>query len=61
MEIITKTISFILLITLIVTPSFIIIKLNKMNVKYNFILYLISAIIITFALTFFFFVVVQLL
>lgn len=54
MENITTTISFILLIALIVSPLFIIYKLNKMNVKYNFILYLISAIIITSTLTFFF-------
>jgi len=51
MEIICTTISFILLIALIVSPLFLIKKLNKLNVKYNFIVYLISAIIITSVLT----------
>ena len=51
MEIICITISFILLIALIVSPLFLIKKLNKLNVKYNFIVYLISAIIITSILT----------
>ena len=51
MQIITTTISFILLIALIVSPLFLIKKLNKLNVKYNFIAYLISAIIITSVLT----------
>ncbi|QBN17356.1 hypothetical protein [Flavobacterium nackdongense] len=47
MQIITTTISFFLLIGLIVSPSFIIYKLNKLNVKNNFIFYLIFGIIIT--------------
>ena len=51
MEIITTTISFILLIVLIVSPLFLINKLNRLNVKYNFIVYLISAILITSILT----------
>lgn len=51
MEIITTTISFILLVALIVFPSFIIYKLNKLNVKNIFIFYLISGIIITSILT----------
>jgi len=51
MEIITITISFILLIALIVSPLFLVNKLNRLNVKYNFIVYLISAIIITSVLT----------
>ncbi|MDD5149078.1 MAG: hypothetical protein PHC28_01165 [Flavobacterium sp.] len=54
MQIITTSISFILLIGLIVSPSFIIYKLNQLNVKYNFILYIISAILITSILTLFF-------
>jgi hypothetical protein len=54
MQIITTTISFILLIVLIVLPLFLINKLNKLKVKYNFILYLISATIITSILTLFF-------
>jgi len=51
MEIITTTISFILLIALIVSPLFLINKLNRLNVKYNFIVYLISAVLITSVLT----------
>jgi hypothetical protein len=51
MEIITTTISFIFLIALIVSPLFLINKLNRMNMKYNFIVYLISAILITSILT----------
>ena len=54
MQIITTTFSFILLIALIVSPLFLINKLNKLKVKYNFILYLISATIITSILTLFF-------
>jgi len=54
MEIITQIISFILLIILIVSPSFIIYKLNKLNVRYNFILYLISVIFTTSVLILFF-------
>ena len=54
MEIIITSISLILLTALLVSPSLIINQLNKLNVKYNFILYLISAIIITSILTLFF-------
>lgn len=54
MEIITKIIPFILLIVLIVSPSFIICKLNKLNVKYNFVLYLISVMFSTFVVILFF-------
>jgi hypothetical protein len=54
MQIITTTISFILLVALIVFPLFLINKLNKLNMKYNFIVYLISAIIISSILVLFF-------
>ena len=52
MEILTTTITFLLLIALIVSPSFIIFGLNKLNLKYKFLLYLFSGIIITSILTF---------
>lgn len=54
MEILTTTITFLLLITLIVSPSFIIFGLNKLNLTNKFLLYLVSGIIITSILTFLF-------
>jgi hypothetical protein len=52
MEILTTTIKTLLLITLIVCPSFIIVGMNKLNLKNNFIIYTISGILITSILTF---------
>jgi len=52
MEILTTTITFLLLLTLIVCPSFIIVGVNKLNLKNNFIIYTISGILITSILTF---------
>lgn len=51
MEFIITIISFVLFIVLVIFPLYLIKKLNKLNLKYNFIVYLISVIIITPILT----------
>lgn len=52
MEILTTTITFVLLIILLVFPSFLIIGINKLNLKNNFISYVIFGILLTSILTF---------
>ena len=52
MEILTTSFSFFLLLTLIVSPLFIINRLDKLKLKNNFLLYLILGIIVTSLLTF---------
>lgn len=52
MEILTTSFSFFLLLTLIVSPLFIINRLDKLKRKNNFLLYLILGIIVTSLLTF---------
>jgi hypothetical protein len=51
MEILVTTISFVLLIGLFVSPILILIVLNRLNIKYKFIFYLILAIVITSIIT----------
>lgn len=45
MEILIKTITFLFLLGLILSPIFILIKVNKFNVRFKFIIYLIIGII----------------
>lgn len=52
MEILTTSFSFFLLLILIVSPLFIINRLDKLKLKNNFLLYLILGIIVTSLLTF---------
>ncbi len=47
MEILTKAVSLVLLLGLLVSPVFILKQLNKTEIKYKFIVYLISCTIIT--------------
>lgn len=51
MEILIKIVSFILLIGLILTPILIIWRLNKLNIKYKFISYLVIGIVTTAVIT----------
>lgn len=49
MEILIKTITFLFLLGLILSPIFILIKVNKFNVRFKFIIYLITSAFIMFA------------
>ena len=54
MEILATIISFVLLVGIIAAPLLILVRFNRLNVRYKFVVFLIPALIITLILTFLF-------